>query len=359
MRILKMDMKKGFVKVQTESLDDIWHLFNIISVGDGVYARTTREVKIEGEGMRPTKGKRVSVSIGIIVEDVSFDKTINRLRVKGVVVEAPEEFGIKGAHHTINVVVGDSVTVSKAKWLEYHIDRLKAASEQKVAPIVVVAIDDADCCIALLQHYGFDVKLEIKSKLPGKLESEKRAEGMLGYFKSVSDSLDSLVKRINGNIVIVGPGYVKEKFAGYLKEKMPDLTERIIAVKSVGSAGVAGVHEALRSGILVNVAKRIRAVEEAEKVEEVFARIGKGSKNVTFGVDDVEKAVGFGAVELLLVADRFLREASGEDRVRLEEAIRKVEKMSGKVMIISAEQEAGEKILSLGGIAATLRFPII
>jgi protein pelota len=353
-----MDLKKGFVKVQPESLDDIWHLFNIISRGDGVYAKTTREVKIEGEGMRPAKGERISVSIGIIADDVSFDKSINRLRVKGVVVEAPEDLGIKGAHHTINVIIGNPVTITKAKWLEHHIDRLKTASEQKVAPILVVALDDGDCCIALLQHYGFDVKLEMKSKLPGKLEAEKRAEGMLSYFKSITESLDNLVKRTDGNIVIVGPGFVKEKFVGYLKEKTPDLTDKIIAVKSVSSAGVAGVHEALRSGILANVAKRIRAVEEAEKVEEVFARIGKGSKNVTYGVDDVEKAVSFGAVEMLLVADRFLREASGEEMIKLEEMIRQVEKMRGKVMIISTEQEAGEKILSLGGIAATLRFPI-
>ena len=358
MRILKIDLKKGFVKVQPESLDDIWHLFNVISKGDGVYAKTTRAVKIDEEGMRPAKGERISVSVGIIVDDVSFDKSINRLRVKGVVVEAPEDLGIKGSHHTINVVIGNPVTITKTKWLGHQIDRLKAASEQKVAPILVVALDDGDCCIALLQHYGFDVKLEMKSKLPGKLDEDKRAEGMLGYFKAITESLDNIVKRTDGSIVIVGPGFVKEKFASYLKDKAPYLTDKIIAVKSVGSAGVAGVHEALRSGILANVAKQIRAVEEAEKVEDVFARIGKGSRNVTYGINDVEKAVDFGAVELLLVADKFLREASSVETIKLEEVIRKAEKMRGKVMIVSTEQEAGEKILSLGGIAATLRFPI-
>jgi len=353
-----MDLKKGFVKVKPESLDDLWHLFNLISSGDGVYARTTREVKIEGEGMRPAKGERIPVSIGIVVDDVSFDKSINRLRVKGVVVEAPEDVGIKGTHHTINVIVGNPVTITKTKWLEHQISRLRTASEQKVAPMLIVALDDENCCIALLQHYGFDVKMEMKSKLPGKLEAEKRAEGMLGYFKSITESLDGILKRTDGNIVIVGPGFVKEKFVGYLKGKAPALTEKIIAVKSVSSAGVAGVHEALRCGILANVAKQIRAVEEAGKVEEVFARIGRGSRDVTYGIDDVEKAITFGAVELLLVGDRFLRGESDEERIKLEEAMRKVEKMRGRVMIVSTEHEAGEKILSLGGVAALLRFPI-
>jgi len=353
-----MDLKKGFVKVKPESLDDLWHLFNLISSGDGVYARTTREVKIEGEGMRPAKGERIPVSIGIVVDDVSFDKSINRLRVKGVVVEAPKDIGIKGTHHTINVIVGNPVTITKTKWLEHQISILRTASEQKVAPMLIVALDDENCCIALLQHYGFDVKMEVKSKLPGKLEAEKRAEGMLGYFKSITEGLDSVWKRTDGNIVIVGPGFVKEKFVGYLKEKMPALAEKIIAVKSVSSAGVAGVHEALRCGILANVAKQIRAVEEAGKVEEVFARISRGSRDVTYGVDDVEKAVTFGAVELLLVGDRLLRGGPDERRIKLEEVMRKVEKMRGRVMIVSTEHEAGEKILSLGGVAALLRFPI-
>jgi len=38
--------------------------------------------------------------------------------------------------------------------------------------------------------------------------------------------------------------------------------------------------------------------------------------------------------------------------------MKEVEEKGGKIIIISIEHEAGKKLASLGGIAATLRFPI-
>ena len=73
---------------------------------------------------------------------------------------------------------------------------------------------------------------------------------------------------------------------------------------------------------------------------------------------EVEKASTFGAVERLLLADVTLREASDEERIALERLMREVEQKGGEVTIISAEHEAGAKLLSLGSIAALLRFPL-
>ncbi len=358
MKILRKDLKRGYVTVAPETLDDLWVLYNVILPKDGVYAKTTRVIKIEKIGARPTKGERVPVSLGIIVENVAFDRAINRLRVRGIIVEAPEDVGIKGTYHTIDVVVGKSVTISKVEWLKHQLDRLRAASEYRATSIIVVALDDENCGIAVLRHYGFDVKVEIDAKLPGKREAKKRAEGFLGYFKNIADSLVGVKTEIKGPIVIVGPGFVKNEFSNYLKEKYPDLAMRVIAVKGVGSAGVAGVHEALRCGLLTSVAKRVRAVEETKEVEEVFSRLGKGRKDVAYGLNEVEKAVGYGAVNLLLISDSLLREAVDEDRKRLEATMRSAEKIGGRVILVSTEHEAGEKLLSLGGVAALLRFSI-
>jgi protein pelota len=53
-----------------------------------------------------------------------------------------------------------------------------------------------------------------------------------------------------------------------------------------------------------------------------------------------------------------LRSASAEERTELDNLLRNTEKMKGKVMIFSAENEPGEELTSLGGIAALLRFKI-
>lgn len=358
LRILEENLKKGFVRVVPETLDDLWHLYNVIQRDDGVYARTTREVKAEGVGVRPTKGKRLSVSLGIKVKDVSFDKAVNRLKVKGIVVEAPEDLEIKGTHHTIHVTPGTPVTVSKIGWSKYQLARLRTACEYRLTPIVIIALDDEDCCIAMLRHYGFDIKMELKTKPPGKLYAEPRKEGMFSYFKSIRNSLINVWKEIEGPIVIVGPSFMKKELANYLKKNVPGLAPYIAAVKSVSSAGIAGVHEAIRCGVLAPVTKRVRVAEETGEVEEVFSRLGKGRRDVAYSLSEVEKAVSYGAVSLLLIADRLLREMNNQERMHIEELARNVEEKGGRVMIVSTEHEAGENLTSLGGVAALLRFPI-
>ena len=59
-----------------------------------------------------------------------------------------------------------------------------------------------------------------------------------------------------------------------------------------------------------------------------------------------------------MLADTTLRDADEQQRLKLEALMREVEKRRASVTVISTEHEAGAKLLSLGGIAALLRFPI-
>ncbi|MBC7131468.1 mRNA surveillance protein Pelota, partial [Candidatus Bathyarchaeota archaeon] len=61
MKILEMNLKKGFVKLVPENVDDLWHLYNIIYQGDEVYAYTKREIRSDEQYARKKRGERVSV----------------------------------------------------------------------------------------------------------------------------------------------------------------------------------------------------------------------------------------------------------------------------------------------------------
>jgi len=80
-----MNLEKGIVKLISESMDDLWHLYNIIYPypNDEVYMQSTREM--------PQKSKRVSVFLGIKVQRISWGKILNRLRVYGIICHAPED----------------------------------------------------------------------------------------------------------------------------------------------------------------------------------------------------------------------------------------------------------------------------
>jgi len=352
-----MNLKKGFVKVIPETFDDLWHLYNVIYKNDEVYAYTTREIKPDEEYARPRRGERVSVFLGVRVEDIAWDKLLGRLRIHGRIYEAPEIVPT-GAHHTLNVALNRPVTIVKKEWAKHQIERLERASKASEKPIIIVAIDDEGYAIATTAQYGVEVKVEESIKLPGKLETEKRSTAIKEYFRKALDSLRQIWIAMRSPIVIIGVGFVKNDFAKFLENEASDVAESVVDVKSVNNGGVAGIYEALRSGVLLKAMKHQRIVEETEIIEEILKRLGKGEPNVTYGMEEVEKAAQLGAVEKLILADTMLREASDEKRLHIEDLMRSVEQKGGNIIVVSTEHEAGAKLTALGGIAALLRFAL-
>jgi len=355
LKILETNLRKGFVKVIPETFDDLWHLYNVIHKNDEVYAYTSREMKPDEQYARPRRGERVSVFLGVKVEKVIWDKLLGRLRVHGTICEAPEIVPT-GAHHTLNIALNTPITIVKREWAKHHIDRLKRASKASEKPIIIVAIDDEGYAIATTAQYGVDVKVEDSVKLPGKLEAEKRGVATKEYFKKALSSLRQIWTATRSPIAIIGVGFVKNDFARFLENEDADIAKSVVDVKSVNNGGVAGIYEALRSGVLLKAMKHQRIVEEAEIMEEVLKRLGKGEPNVTYGMEEVEKAARLGAIEKLVLADATLREASDEKRLRIEDLMRRVERKGGNIIVVSTEHEAGAKLMALGGIAALLRF---
>lgn len=352
-----MNLKKGFVKLIPETIDDLWHLYNLIYRNDEVYAYTSREIKPEEEYARPRRGERVSVFLGVKVENVVWDKLLGRLRVHGTICEAPEIVP-EGAHHTLNIALNNPVTIVKAEWARHHLERLERAAKTSEKPIIIVSMDDEGYAIATTAQYGVEVKIEENVKLPGKLESEKRGAALKGYFKKVLESLRQIWIAAPSQIAIIGVGFMKNDFAKFVENEDPEISKAIVDVKSVNNGGVAGIYEALRSGVLLKTIKKQRIAEEAEVVEEILKRLGKGESNVTYGVEDVKKAVELGAVEKLVLADVMIRETSDEMRLLIEDLMRKTEQKGGGIIVVSTEHEAGAKIMALGGIAALLRFAL-
>lgn len=352
-----MNLKKGFVKVVPETLDDLWHLYNIINVGDEVYAYTTREIRQDEKYARSKRGERVSVFIGVKVEKIVWDKLLGRLRIHGVICSAPEIVPT-GAHHTLNVGLNSTITIVKEKWAPYHIERLETAKKTSEKPVLIVAVDDEGYAIAVTTQYGVDVKAEEHVKLPGKLEAEKREAAFREYFQKVINSLRQILDVKSSPMAIIGVGYVKNDFAKFLEKEAPEIAKSVLDVKGVNNSGVAGIYEALRSGVLAKTMKNLRVAEETMVVEEIFKRLGKGEHNVAYGLEEVQKAVEFGAVETLTLADTILRESPDEKRLLLEQLMKDVENKNGKIIVISTEHEAGAKLVSLGGIAALLRFAL-
>ena len=357
MKILHKNLKKGFVKVVPQTLDDFWHLYNIIYKNDLVYSRTTREVKVDEKYGRPKRGERIPVFLGVKVENVDWDKLLGRLRIHGTIYDAPETVPT-GAHHSLNISLDMPLTIVKKEWTNHHLERLENASKTSEKPVIIVSIDDEGYAIATTAQYGIEQKVENTVKLPGKLETEKRSVALNEFFRKALDNLRRIWHENHSPIAIIGVGFIKNDFAKSVENEARDIAKSVIDVKSVNNGGVAGIYEALRSGILLKTLKQHRIVEEAEVIEEALKRLGKGESNITYGLEDVERASKLGAIERLVLADTMLRESSDEKRLLVEEIMKTVEQKGGKIIVISTQHEAGVKLLGLGGIAALLRYPL-
>ena len=357
LKILELNLKKGFAKVIPETLDDFWHLYNVIYRNDKVYAGTTRELKVDEKYGRPKRGERIPVFLGVNVEDVGWDKFLGRLRVHGTICDAPETVPT-GAHHTLNITLNTPITIVKKSWARHQVERLKRASRTSEKPIIVVSIDDEGYLIATTAQYGIEERVEERIKLPGKLESERRSEATRQYFRNVLNSLRQVWTPAHCPITIIGVGFVKNDFARFVEAEAPDVAESVADVKSVNNGGIAGIHEALRSGVLLKTMKKLRVAEETEAVEEVLKRLGKNEATVAYGFEEVRKAAGLGAVEKVVLTDKMLRESDDEKRLLIEEVMETAEQKGGTITVVSTEHEAGTQLSGLGGIAALLRFSL-
>ncbi len=358
MKILMKNLKKGLVRLVPTLLEDLWHIYNLIHKGDLVKARTTREVKIDSQYSRPQKGKRVPVNLTLRVQYVVWDRTLSRLRVHGEVDQTMNKIVGRGSHHTINVPLNKPLTIIKERWLNHQVERLSRAAKQRTPPIIVVSIDGDEYCIAELSDYGIDVKANGRARLPSKLEADKREKALQRFFKKATMGLMQVWQRNHALIVIIGVGFVKGQFSEFLRSEASEIAESIVYVRSVNSTGLAGIKEALRSGVLSKALKNLRIAREAEAVEKVLERLGKERGDVTYGAEEVSHASSLGAIESLLVADLAIRDAEEEERYRIDELMKQVEKKGGTIIVVATEHEAGQKLLALGGFAALLRYSI-
>ncbi len=356
MKIIEKNLHKGYIKLVPDSVDDFWHLYNIIQKGDEAYAYSSRAIKTDQEYSRPKSGERVSAFMGVKVEEVSWDKFLGKLRVHGTICQAPEIVP-EGAHHTLSISLHQPLTIVKNHWPRHTLGRLEKARENE-NPILIIAIDDEGFGIAETKQYGVEIKVEERIKLPGKLEADKRSAATKEYFNRALKSLRQLWLESESSIVIVGVGFIKNDFAKHLTEEDKAMARKLADVKSVNNGGTAGIYEALRSGVLLRAARQLRVVEETAIIEEIMRRLGKTKSTVTYGLRETEDALQMGAIETLVIADTLLRESEDACRKRLEGLMNETERRSGKIVIVSTEHEAGLKLVALGRIAALLRFPI-
>ena len=334
------ELKSGYgeVRLFPESIDDLWHLRHLIGPGDLVFATTFRSVDTATDKIRPEKAEKRPVRLGVRVERVEFSEHGIRLRLTGTI-----EHGVDaGAHHTINVETGFEISVIR-HWRPVDLERVERAVKASVYGVIhILTIEEGEAELFRLRQYGPESVITVTVGSGKGSETDSRA----AFF----DQLLSYIQDITGPLIIAGPGFIKDDFVKYAKSRSCPGIERAIVVET-RRIGRGAVQEVVGKGALEKLMDDLQLSREVKVMDEVLLRISQDGA-VAYGIKEVREAIGYGAVEQVLIADTLLRDAGAMHMIEEAEAMR------ATIIVLSSEFEPGERLVALGGIAALLRYKL-
>jgi protein pelota len=358
--------QQGYVALIPETVDDLYVLYNLILPEDQVKTRTLRRIRLNEEEGRSDKGERVPMVLTLNVEDVKFHEFAIRLRIKGKIIAGPEDLISFGSYHTFNIEIGTLLTIIKESWSAVDRSRIEEAVKKTTsAKVLIISIDDSEATIAAVSAFSSSVIAHFRERIPKKGGGkEKLRNELIGKFfsKIVFAIEDAITNKYPDTkvIVLAGPGFTKNNFYQHLKTiknqvKIP--VDKII-VENASCGGPSAISEILSKNILGKIIEEEQASSDAVYLEEVMSRIGRNTGTVVYGKQAIIQAIEFGAIEILLLVDNQLRLRDREKRKELDRLLASIQKIGGKIVIMSENHQAGKQVEKFGGMIGLLRFPI-
>jgi protein pelota len=355
LKIHHINQKQKEITVTPENLNDLWALYNIIRKGDEISARTQRRVVLR-EG---SKGERKTMRLKLKAETISFHEFSNRLRVKGKILEGPEDFVSFGSYHTFNIEILKKIDIIKEDWSKHELRRLKESSKfDNNFIIFFVAIETGLATIAIITNFSHNRIATIKTHVPGKrYEQSYRNKALNEFYEGIGKVVEENLKSYEVDLIILsGPGNTKNHFLEYLKKNLNSTINAKIELCHASSGTESAIHETLKSKELAKLKNEVKILQETAKIEEIFAQFSHDADLILIGIEEISEASERGAVKQLLIADVMIRGASKEKKLKIEEIITNVENSGGEITIMSTENLAGEQLVNLGSILGILRY---
>ncbi|CAD7940087.1 unnamed protein product [Amoebophrya sp. A120] len=369
----------GSVVVIPEESEDMWHLYNLVAVGDRITAQTWRKIeKAQATGTVSKERRRVRLTIEITKES-EYDAEGDELRFPGQNVEQHEHVAL-GAYHTISLELNEKMTIYKDCWDTVHLDILQEASDiRKAADTCVLLMDQAQGLAQFFFLSGVLAKVAFKVQvfLPKNRRFEKAnfSKALKKFYEKIVEGIKLHVHFENIKcVVLAGPGFLKTEFLAYLKADNGRNIEalnldggvkkisEIFFEASCSTANKQGLQELLEQDA---VAKRIASTKAGEQVralDELYERLQKDPDRACYGPAQVSVALQNGAVQKLLVTDALFRQKADlkerQKYVNLVDSCRSLNGRKDSVVVFSSQHVTGEKLAALSGIAALLRYPV-
>jgi len=337
------------ISVIPEDSDDLLNLRRIIKEDDKVIGDTTRVLKQDKDYARPDKGERIRVRIALIVEKISLDDVLDRLRVGGTISESSNESVPHGSHHSFILRINDGITISKKKWSSIEKNLLVSSNTQ--IGFLLVAIDTGDCGIARLRGTHLEFIPNIYSGSGGK--RYKTNFNIEKFFEQVQQAVSTVLKK-GDSIVIFGPGETKKRFANFIQKSQNIQKYKVQVVEGIDSGGEDGIYIFTKSQTMKEIMSDSKLAKVSSIIDEIMLLANKKSRKFTMGFDETFNANQMGAVESLVFSDKAIQ----NNEQQMIDFLNDVESKGVKIYSVDSSTDIGLRVTGLGGIVSLLRYAI-
>ena len=179
-----------------DNVEDLWHLYNIVGKGDFIKTITFRKVAHESGGKTTSTKKKINITIK--VEEIEYDQKEGIIRYKGKNVSENEFIAI-GQYQSIEIAKGLIFTVFKKNWDEFHIERLRQATDPTItSDLAAIVMEEGVAHLYLISSHITTMKAKIEQSIPKKRKGPSQHDKSLtSFFQKI---LDAIVKNLNFEI---------------------------------------------------------------------------------------------------------------------------------------------------------------
>ncbi|MES1917390.1 MAG: hypothetical protein MHM6MM_009120, partial [Cercozoa sp. M6MM] len=338
----------------------MWHVYNLVSVGDEVTATTFRKVRRVGAtGTVQTDKKKLKLTVR--VDNVDFDAEGCRLRIGGS-VSRENKFVAVGQHHTLELAPERAFSIHKNEWDALHRERVRDSVDvSRRADLAVLVMERGLAHLALLTSHMTQVRAKIDMNIPRKRvgSASRHDKATERFFAAV---LEAVLRHVNLDIVkclvIASPGFVKDDFWTFCKHRMAGATDdkallelrkqqRKVLLTHSSSGHKHAIRQVLSDEAVAAQVSDTKVAAEVEALQSFFETMNREPSRAWYGAKDVRYAASLQAIDTLLLSDALFRAADVPTRKSYIALVNNVREAGGTVHIFSAMHVSGERTLSI------------
>jgi protein pelota len=357
----------GFIKLEAHDMEDMWHAYNLVAIGDIITATTTRKIKTESAS-GSSESERVRITLSILVTAVDYDSLAAGLRITGRnQTENPHVRA--GAYHTLELDPHRAFTIQKEKWDSVYLDRVQLSINPAAdADFAAVLMQEGLAHVLILTRSLTLTRSRIETAIPKKGRGAifSRDSSTKKFFDEVLRAIETHVDlAVVKVILIASPGFVKDEF---YKHMMLEATRRdlrsIIENKAKivlchsSSAHKHALQEVLARPELQSRLADTKAVGEIRALQDFNSMMVSDESRAFYGPSHVFVAADHGAIQTLLITDDLFRAIHVATRRKYVDLVESVQREGGAVAVFSTQHVSGIQLREMSGVAAILRFPM-